>query len=152
GMRFMLGFIVANCALLATTVERDPTPLGVPFSRYTTMDAFGRKITFYLSLDGAAPLAVFVQGSGCDSVWVSRGERINGSYQNVLRDAAVGRTRVLVVEKPGVAFLDRSKMPGSATGCSAAFLQEHTLDRWATAVSAAIDGVLSISNTGSPIL
>jgi pimeloyl-ACP methyl ester carboxylesterase len=151
-MRFVLCFFLAACTVRATTVERDLTPLGVPFSRYTTLDTLGRKITFYLSLDGDAPLVVWVQGSGCDSVWIQRGQRINGGYQNVLREAVAGRARVLVVEKPGVSFLDRSEMPGSAIGCSTAFLQEHTLDRWAIAVSAAIDGVLSISNSGSPVL
>src|SRR5262245_33452000 len=29
--------------------RRDPAPLGVPFDRYTTRDAFGRVVTFYLS-------------------------------------------------------------------------------------------------------
>jgi pimeloyl-ACP methyl ester carboxylesterase len=148
GISCLVYFTVSLFAM----VERDPTPLGVPFSRYTTADIFGRRITFYLSSDDAAPLAVWIQGSGCDSVWNLREGRILGGPQNLLRDAAAGRARVLVVEKPGVSFLDRSQMPGAATGCSTEFLEQHTLERWAAAVSAAIDGVLSLSKASPPVL
>src|SRR3954447_5969254 len=85
--------------------ERDPTKSGVPFRRYFTRDRFGRQVTFYLSTlpipAGRLPLAVIVQGSGCQSVFRKQGDRITGGSQNLLKQAAGSRARVLVVEKPG---------------------------------------------------
>jgi erythromycin esterase len=123
--------------------EKSTATLGVPFDRYTTRDSFGRTITFYLSQrpGGAAeklPVAVFVQGSGCDSVFSERGGKVHGGMQNLLLAAAGGRVRVLVVEKPGVAFGAVSKSPGSAEEGSAEFHREHTLPRWVEAVNAAV--------------
>jgi pimeloyl-ACP methyl ester carboxylesterase len=81
---------------------------------------------------------VFIQGSGCDSLFIKVGDRVGGGIQNLLLPFAKGRARVLVVEKPGVNYLDQSKQPGAAEGCRPEFLQEHTLDRWAEAVNTAI--------------
>jgi dienelactone hydrolase len=125
------------------TVERDPTSLGgAPFERYFTHDKFGRKITFYLSVVQSAkpplPLAVLIQGSGCQSVFQKRDDKILGGLQNVLLTAVQGRARVLIVEKPGVRFLDQAQRPGSAQGAAREFLEEHTLPRWAEAIGAAI--------------
>jgi dipeptidyl aminopeptidase/acylaminoacyl peptidase len=124
--------------------EADPTPLGIPFQRYTVRDALGRTITFYLSepprREKAAkqPVTLFIQGSGCQSLFRKQGERVLGSYQNLLLQEAKGRVRVLVVEKPGVKFLDDPARPGSAEGASEEFLKEHTLARWAEANSTAL--------------
>jgi predicted esterase len=102
----------------------------------------GRQITFYLSVPrvraARLPLAVFVQGSGCQSVFRKREDRISGDAQYLLSQAAGVRARVLVVEKPGVNFLDEASHPGTAEGASRAFLEEHTLPRWAEAINAAI--------------
>jgi predicted esterase len=46
--------------------------------------------------------------------------------------------RVLVVEKPGVAFLDRQADPEDAKTCRPEFLAEHTLDRWTEAIVVSI--------------
>ena len=51
--------------------------------------------------------------------------------------------RVLVVEKPGVSFLDEPKQPGTATEASKEFLEEHTLPRWGEANAAALKAVLA---------
>jgi predicted esterase len=122
--------------------ERDPTRLGVPFRRYFTRDRLDRRITFYLSVPGPRagrlPLVVFVQGSGCQSVFRKRDDRILADGQSLLYQAAGPRARVLVVEKPGVRFLDVSRRPGAAEGASREFLEEHTLPHWAEAVAAAI--------------
>jgi dipeptidyl aminopeptidase/acylaminoacyl peptidase len=121
--------------------ERDPRRQGVPFQRFFTTDRLGRQITFYLSVPKRSevrlPLAVYVQGSGCQSVFRKRDERIAGDFQFVLNQAAGERARVLVVEKPGVNFLDEARRPGAADGASRVFLEEHTLPRWAEAVAAA---------------
>lgn len=124
-----------------------PVP-GTRFEGHATQDALGRRIVFYLSTARAEnerlPLAAFIQGSGCDSVFVRRGDRVAGRLQNIPLEAAGGRARALAVEKPGVAYLDESKRPGTAEGCSAAFLAEHTLPRWAEAVGAAVRAALSL--------
>src|SRR5262249_55685248 len=83
-------------------------------------------------------VALFTAGSGCQSLFRKQGERITGSYQNLLFAEAKGRVRVLVVEKPGVKFLDAPVPPGNARGASEEFLKEHTLPRWAEANVAAL--------------
>lgn len=123
-------------------IERDPADLGTGYTRYTTRDKLGRRITFYLSQQRPGsprlPLAVFVSGSGCVSNFTKRGERVYGGLQNLLQQSLKGRARVMVVEKPGVRYLDMPAQPGSAEGCSQEFLEEHTLPRWAEAVGAAV--------------
>jgi uncharacterized protein (TIGR03067 family) len=123
--------------------RHDPADLGVPFDRYTTRDAAGRTITFYLFRPpkGPAeklPLAVFVQGSGCASVFASKDGKIAGGIQDLLLAAGKDRLRVLVVEKPGVRFGDMPKDPGSGEEGSAEFRKEHVLPRWVEAVNAAV--------------
>jgi erythromycin esterase len=122
---------------------RDPAQLGVPFDRYTTRDGFDRTVTYYLSRPparstGRLPVALFIQGSGCDSVFSRVDDKVHGGLQNLLLEAGKGRLRVLVVEKPGVAFGTVSKRAGSAEGGSAEFRREHTLPRWVEAVNAAL--------------
>ena len=51
-----------------------------------------------------------------------------------LQEVANGKARVMIVEKPGVRFLDE---PLDCTGASE-FNREHTLERWAQAVESAI--------------
>src|SRR5215510_10360596 len=59
--------------------QLDPTELGVPFQRYTATDGLGRTITFYLSIpanvqqDAKLPVALIIQGSGCQSLFRKRG-------------------------------------------------------------------------------
>jgi dienelactone hydrolase len=127
----------------AGTPERDPTPLPIPFERYTVNDSLGRKITFYVSRSGNEdktdrPIALVILGSGCQSIFQKHGDFIGGSYQHLLLQAAKGRVRVLVVEKPGVKFLDAPARPGSAEGASEEFLKEHTFERWSEANIAAL--------------
>jgi hypothetical protein len=63
-------------------LEVEAAELGIPFHRYTTKDALGRTITFYLSArpgkDGAAklPVVLYVPGSGCQSLFSKQGERV----------------------------------------------------------------------------
>ncbi len=129
---------------------RDTTRLGMPWTRWTTTDRFGRTITFYVSdvadsLRGRAlPLALVIEGSGAQSVWTRVGDRIGGSSQNLLRRAARGRLRLVVVEKPGVAFLEQRERPGSALGASETFRREHTPERWGEANAAALRATLAM--------
>src|SRR5215813_1735917 len=152
-MRYAIYFLVVILLLGKAEQSRpkaDPTPLGIPFQRYTVEDSFGRAITFYLSAppkeeEGAKnPVALFIEGSGCQSLFRKRDERIVGGYQNLLLREAKGRARILVVEKPGVKFLDAPARPGSAEGASEEFLKEHTLPRWAEANRAALRAVWTL--------
>ena len=122
---------------------KDAAALGVPFDRYTTRDSFDRTITFYLSqppkeAPEQLPVALFIQGSGCASVFTERDGKVHGGMQNLLLEASQGKFRVLVVEKPGVAFGAAPKRPGSAEEGSAEFRREHVLPRWVEAVNAAL--------------
>jgi erythromycin esterase len=121
----------------------DAAALGVPFDRYTTRDALDRTITFYLShlpkgSSDPLPVALFIQGSGSASVFSERDGKVYGGLQNLLLAAGQGQVRVLVVEKPGVAFGTISKRPGSAEESPVEFRREHTLPRWVEAVNAAL--------------
>ena len=138
---------------------RDTTRLGTPWTRWTTTDAFGRTITFYLSdlpdsLRGQRrPVTLVIDGSGSQSVWIRVGDRIAGSLQNLARRAGRHRVRVLIVEKPGVTFLVQPQRAGSAMESSEEFRREHTLERWAEANAAALRAVLAMPEiTGSPVL
>ncbi len=117
----------------------DPTDLGVPFQRYTTKDALDRKITFYVSLAPAGntkarlPIVLFIQGSGCQPIFPRKGDGPSAGLLGLLLEEANGMVRLLVVEKPGVNWLDQPKRPGSAEEASEEFLVEHTLPRWAEA-------------------
>jgi pimeloyl-ACP methyl ester carboxylesterase len=115
------------------------------FDAHRTTDALGRTIRYYVSfprdrrLRSSLPLAVWIQGSGCHSLFrIDDAGRLCAGYHNVLRQVAEGRMRVLAVEKPGVRFLDWPGPQGTAQACRAAFLREHTLTRWVTALEAAL--------------
>jgi pimeloyl-ACP methyl ester carboxylesterase len=130
-------------------IEEDRTLLDpLSFTRFFVRDAFGRRITCYLSKYRSSdprPLALFIQGSGCHSVFrYGEGGAIRGSQQNLLLQAAEDRVRVLVVEKPGVEYLDNPGLRGTAENCRAIFHEEHTLPRWVTALSAAVTGICTL--------
>lgn len=143
---------------------RDPGPMPITsLSRYTTTDSLGRSITFYASdapLPAPAdanqqptppeelpslPIALFIQGSGCQSCFLEHEGRVvvGNGIGPILRDFR-SQCRVIFVEKPGVEYLDRPTRPGGTEGASREFLEEHTLDRWALAVSAALDAALTL--------
>lgn len=116
---------------------------GQPYRRCTTVDRFGRTIDFCVSEaegDGPLPLVVYIQGSGNQSNFctVADGRIASTNGHIFVQRAARGRARVVIVEKPGVAFLESPERPGSAESTSKEFLAEHTLERWAEAVSAAM--------------
>ncbi len=135
---------------------------GFWMERYTTTDRFGRAITFYVSKakEGAEklPLVVCIAGSGCQSLFVEvetpQGKRIaTGGPESAIRKALGDKVRLLVVEKPGVKFLDKAERPGSAEGSSEEFRREHTLERWSEAVGAAVRAGVTLPGVdGSRVL
>jgi pimeloyl-ACP methyl ester carboxylesterase len=137
--------LVAACLIQPVPeAKADSEDLGMPYQRYRVVDSLGRTITFYLSkppkekAGAELPLILFIQGSGCQSMFQRHGDRIGGGLQNLALLEAKKRARVLVVEKPGVKFLDAPKRPGTAEGASREFLEEHTLPRWVEANLAAL--------------
>ncbi len=125
--------------------EPDPqSPAGIPYQRYFTRDKYNRRITFYVSGNPRErlPLVTVVLGSGAFSNFRREGERIVDAHGTV-RQAFAAKAHVVVVEKPGVAFLEQpahgngDDFPGSISG-SAEFQRESALPRWVEAVSAAL--------------
>jgi dienelactone hydrolase len=118
---------------------------GTPFRRFFTEDRFGRRVSFFLSrpdaVPGALPVVVWVQGTGCSSLFGRAGDRITVRAQALVHDVVRGRALVLAVEKPGVEFLDQQPDPSNSRTCRPDFLREHTLDRWAEAIAASIKAV-----------
>jgi pimeloyl-ACP methyl ester carboxylesterase len=123
------------------TEHRGALP-GQPYERFATTDDHGRRIDFYLSERGAdaspRPLVVYVHGSGATSHFTERGGRLipRNGHIGVL-EALGDRGRLLIVEKPGVRLGDDPRAPDERAG-SETFRREHTLERWADAVGAAI--------------
>jgi dienelactone hydrolase len=137
----LFGPLIFCASLLNGAITDGGAVPGTPFHRYSTQDRFGRTITFYLSASSAehpAPLAVFVQGTGCSSHFERQGQRIAQGTIKLLNDVARGRARILAVEKPGVQFLDTQPDAADARTCPQEFLVEHTLDRWTEAIVASI--------------
>ncbi len=130
-----------------------------PYDRYFTRDKYGRTITFYLSEDpteATLPLIVYVHGSGCSSLFRKRGETdpteavAGQAGHNTFTDAVRGRARLLIVEKPGVSYLDEG---GDVHNASQEFREQHTLDRWGEAVGAAIEAARKLpSIDGSRVM
>jgi dipeptidyl aminopeptidase/acylaminoacyl peptidase len=127
----------------AEVVQRVPNN---PYTQYRTRDALEREITFYLSdvPDGVEaerlPLFVFIHGSGAQplfSPWED-GRIVGKNGQNPILMVVRRKARLLLVEKPGVEPYVETGPGGSAQNASAAFREEHTLDRWSKAVEAAI--------------
>jgi pimeloyl-ACP methyl ester carboxylesterase len=126
----------------AAAQDRGEMVRGQPYERFQTTDGLDRTIIYYLSEPGggaaALPLVVYVQGSGCTSHFTRRGDRIVPRNGHIgIQQVLAGRARLLIVEKPGVEFLDDPTTPATRSG-SAQFRVEHTLDRWSEAVVAAI--------------
>lgn len=121
-----------------------------PYQRFFTQDRFGRRIVFYSSEEpnGGAPLplVVYIHGSGAQSHFVESGGRIEGGNgHSSFADVVRGRARLLIVEKPGVTFLDAPSDRGGASGASPLFRLEHTLDRWTEAVHAAMEAARKLA-------
>jgi predicted esterase len=125
---------------------KDPrTPAEIPYTRYFTRDRFDRRITFYIHGDQnqRLPIVLSVLGSGAYSNFIRVGGEIRDGHR-AAREAFAGKAHILVVEKPGIEFLQQPAAPGTSLNSSLEFLRENTLDRWAEAVAAALRAALSL--------
>ncbi len=121
-----------------------------PYHRFFTQDAFHRRIVFYLSDEPEGteplPLVVYVHGSGGQSHFAEVNGRVEGrNGHSSIADAIKGRAHLLIVEKPGVNFLDAPSDAGGAARASEEFRAEHTLDRWTEAVRAAVEAARKLA-------
>lgn len=135
----------------------DKTPIeNFGYQRFYTSDRFGRKITFYLSklpkedqTGRALPLVVCIQGSGSQSIFMEMtiGDQkhvVSGGPDAAIRSSVGDQVRVLVIEKPGVTFLEQPTQPGGATEASDEYNREFSLERWTEAVNAAVRAGLTL--------
>jgi len=111
-----------------------------PYLRYFTKDGYGRNITFYLSEVNPGqklPLVVYIQGSGMGSHFIQQNATILPANGHIyVLESLQDRARLLIVEKPGVNYLDN---PAEGENIrNRKFHQEHSLERWSEAVKAAI--------------
>lgn len=160
--------LLPNPAPARFEAARDPTALPrSPWLRYFTTDELGRVIVFYVNesaVGGPAPGAdnaipadpattlpviVYVQGSGSQSVF-TRIEAPSGIQagasggQGAVARAAGHRAMVVIAEKPGVNFMESPSHPGGGEEGSREFRQDHTLDKWSIAVTAAMKAALTL--------
>lgn len=139
-------------------IEADAEDMGDPsfgWQRYFTTDNLGRRITFYLSKrrsdkQKALPLVLTIQGSGSQSVFLKHeGMIVSGGPEAVVARDFRDRVNVLVVEKPGVRFLEQPSRPGSAEEGSQEFNREFSLPRWSEAVHAAVQAATKLPTVDS---
>lgn len=110
----------------------------LPYDKYE-LEHREDNLTFYLSVNSSKqqlPLVVFVQGSGMNSLF-SKAEsgRIRSEYgHSSLYDISEGKFRILIVEKPGVQYLQ--------TGHSKSFDHKFSLESWAETIVKAINYTL----------
>ncbi len=132
-----------------TVKDGGPIP-NQAYERLTTRDHFGRGITFYLSrvpqTSSPLPLVIYIQGSGCGSLFERKDAKVFPKLGHAtLVDVTRGKARVLIVEKPGVAFLEQPENCGPASE----FNREHTLERWAEAVESALRAARTLGQVSS---
>lgn len=136
---------LAGLLLAAVQASAERVP-GTRFERGSATDGLGRAITYYLSDSPTPkPLALVIQGSGCSALFrpLADGAMSAVGYHNVFRSVADDRYRVLAVEKPGARSSAEAPSAGTTDGCPPAFLEEHTVERWAAALTAALIAVRS---------
>lgn len=107
----------------------------MPYDKYE-LKSGNDTLTFYLSVSskkGNLPLLVFVQGSGMNSVFTKsqNGQTIAEYGHSVWFNVAKEEYRILVVEKPGVKYLQ--------TGESKSFDSKFSLDSWSKIIVNAIE-------------
>jgi predicted esterase len=95
------------------------------------LKGFGKdSITCYLSVpegDAKLPLIIFIQGSGRHSLFTK--DTVLSYGVRGLRSIAKGKARILLIEKPGVEFLEEDKS-GQDPSNNEKFNQKFSLQSW----------------------
>lgn len=141
-LRLFAVVLTLVAAVEAKVIPEEVVP-GTPFRRYVTTLRDKQRVTFYLStaqpVTAKRPLVVWVQGTGCESLFQKGpGEQMIAGQQSLLERATGGSAIVLAVEKPGVEYLDKQQDAGNSLECRPEFRERYTLDNWAGSIAAAI--------------
>lgn len=137
-MRFraIIFFILLANSIFAQKAKIDFLP-NQPYDKYE-LNTDKDTITFYLSVTSrkdSLPLIVYVQGSGMNSLFETRNEQlVSTSGHMTWFIAGQEKCRILIVEKPGVNFLQ--------TGASKNFDEKFSLENWSNTIVNAINYVV----------
>lgn len=99
-------------------------------------------VSYYVakSTEGARPLVVVLQGSGCEPVFSEKDGNLHATAgQDIIHLLAKERFAVMIVQKPFVTQQDGASNGEVSEACSPEFRRNHTLENWTSAVSRAID-------------
>lgn len=123
-------------SLLAQKAKIESLP-NLPYDKYE-LKIDNDSITFYLSVTSHGenlPLIIFVQGSGMNSLFTkNQNGQIRTEYGfRAWFNVAQGKYRILIVEKPGVKYLQ--------SGESKAFDAKFSLENWSQTIVDAINYV-----------
>ncbi|RYD96547.1 MAG: hypothetical protein EOP54_13450 [Sphingobacteriales bacterium] len=134
--RIIISFLLSANLLFAQKAKIDFLP-DQPYDKYelkTQKDT----LTFYLSVTSHKenlPLIVYVQGSGMNSLFENKnGQIVATSGHMTWFNAGKEKYRCLVVEKPGVNYLQK--------GTSTAFDKKFSLENWSNTIVTAINYVV----------
>jgi pimeloyl-ACP methyl ester carboxylesterase len=110
------------------------------FIQYLVPQPNGPAVEYFISrTTQAAPLVLFIQGSGCTPVFTGLGTpNRSSSVFSYLTLAMEGKYAVMVVNKPFVPK-ERPSQEGVATACPDQFNEYFTLDHWVRDLDLAFD-------------
>lgn len=102
----------------------------------------GYRTTYYLSefdRGKKLPLIIYIQGSGYNSLFSKQGESIVPTSGHInLPYLSQGKAKVLIIEKPGVEFLDNR----SSNDRNEEFDKQFSLENWSRRIEKVISRVL----------
>ena len=116
---------------------------GLPYERMESTDSDGNPLVYYVTHpDQPAPLAVIIQGAGCDKLFEKNDQgRYVGNVESALYHAAQNRLTLLIVAKPFT--VSKAQLPAdkaeTSVGCPQSFLERNTIDNRITQIRSAIE-------------
>ncbi len=132
---FFMGGIFCQAALSKEKVSKNP------YYKYVLNSTAG-KVTYYVSEfneDKKLPLVVYIQGSGYHSLFAQNGQSIHPTSGHInLPYLCQDKAKVLIIEKPGVEFLDKM-LPNER---NTTFDQVFSLETWTERIEQVIDLVI----------
>lgn len=134
--RAIIFFILLANSIFAQKAKKNFLP-NQPYDKYE-LKIDKDTITFYLSVTSHKenlPLIVYVQGSGMNSLFENRnGQIVSASGHITWFNVGQEKYRILIVEKPGVKYLQK--------GESKSFDQKFSLESWSNTIINAINYVV----------
>lgn len=135
-MLFTIFFLLITNQLFAQKATINKLPK-LNYSKYE-LKTEGDTLCFYLSVSSLPeklPLIVYIQGSGTGSLFAERNGRIVPTSGHMSwYDVGQNKYRILIVEKPGVQYLQ--------TGESQVFDRKFSLESWSERIAVAINYVI----------